>query len=162
MLLSMIVAHDINRGIGKDNKMPWHLPADFKYLKEVTTGHALIMGRSTFESIGKPLPKRRNIVITSQPDWSFEGTEVVQSLDEAVERCKDEEEAFIFGGSSVYEQAIDRVEKIYVTEIEAEFDADRYFPDYKNGEWKLTWEKSGTVDEKNKYPHTFKQYEREK
>ncbi|GAK04257.1 dihydrofolate reductase [Geomicrobium sp. JCM 19037] len=160
MKISMIAAHDLNRGIGKDNEMPWHLPADFRYLKKVTTGHPLIMGRSTFASIGKPLPERRNIVITSRTDYAPDGVEVVHSLDEAIERCAGVSEVFIFGGSSVYEQAMERADKLYITEIEERFDVDRYFPAYTDEDWQLVWEEAGQVDERNRYAHTFKQYER--
>jgi dihydrofolate reductase len=133
--LSIIVATDLQRGIGIDNTLPWHLPEDLAHFKRTTSGRAIIMGRKTFESIGRPLPNRRNIVISRNPEWTHNGVEVAASLDEAKALVKDED-AFIIGGGQIYEQALNLAGRIIVTEIQSSFDCDAFFPKIDFDEWR--------------------------
>ena len=135
-MISLIVAHDKNHVIGYENKMPWHLPGDLQYFKEMTMGKPIIMGRKTFESIGRPLPGRRNIVITRNKNYSAEGIEIVGSLDEALELAGDVPEIMIIGGAQIFEQALEIADKLYVTLIHHEFKGDTYFPQYEG--WHMT------------------------
>ncbi|CAD7359763.1 MULTISPECIES: dihydrofolate reductase [Staphylococcus] len=153
MTLSILVAHDQHRGIGFQGQLPWHLPNDLKHVKKLTTGHTLVMGRATFESIGKPLPQRRNVVLTRNKDFHHDGVDVIHDIDE-IQSIKDEH-VFIFGGQSLFETFIDKVDDMYITVIDDEFQADTFFPPYTFEEWKVVSAEEGTVDEKNKYPHTF-------
>ena len=142
-----------NRAIGKDNKLLWHIPADFEWFKSKTKGHAVIMGMNTYESIGKPLPKRTNIVITHLPDYHPEGVIIVHSLDEAIEEAKkhEKEEIFVLGGAYVYSQAIHLADKLYITEVDGEYEADTFFPDYSEFKHELYREPG----ESNGYTYTF-------
>ncbi len=130
--VSLIVALSENLVIGKDNKLPWHISEDLKRFKEVTKGHPVIMGRKTFESIGRPLPGRLNIVITRNSGWKQEGVEVVSSLDEAIKlaKQKDTEEIFVIGGGQIFEEAIKLADKLYLTIVHENIEGDTYFPDY--------------------------------
>ncbi|MBU9722147.1 MULTISPECIES: dihydrofolate reductase [Bacillaceae] len=159
-MISMIWAMSSNRVIGKDGDMPWHLPNDLKYFKKVTSGHPVLMGRTTFDSIGKALPKRRNIVLTRSDDFSAEGVEVIHSLDEVNGLAREEEEFFVIGGATVYEQLMPLAERLYVTEIHESFEGDTFFPAFDMEKWELVSTEEGEMDEKNPYPHTFKVYER--
>ena len=134
-MISLIVAHDKNRVIGYENKMPWHLPGDLQYFKEMTMGKPVIMGRKTFESIGRPLPGRRNIVITRNEHYNADGIEVVSSLDEAFQLTKDAEETMVIGGEQILRLALPLADRLYITLIDAEFKGDTYFPDYEG--WQL-------------------------
>ncbi|MEO3406542.1 dihydrofolate reductase [Mucilaginibacter sp. CAU 1740] len=159
MILSIIVAIAKNHAIGKDNKLLWHLPNDLKHFKDTTSGHTVIMGRKTFDSVGKPLPKRRNIVITRQA-ISIEGCEVVDSLEAAVALCKAEDEVFIVGGAEIYRQAIPLTDRIYLTIIDHEFEGDTFFPELNPDEWQETKHEDFEPDEKNKYKYKFITLER--
>ena len=134
-MISIIVAHDKNRVIGYENKLPWHLPGDLQYFKEMTMGKPIIMGRKTFESIGRPLPGRRNIVITRNEHYNADGIEVVSSLDEALQLTKDAEETMVIGGEQILRLALPLADRLYITLIDAEFNGDTYFPDYEG--WQL-------------------------
>src|SRR6195952_4576735 len=123
MIKTIVVAIAENNAIGKNNQLLWYLPADLKHFKDITTGHTVIMGRKTYDSVGKPLPKRRNIIITRQP-ITIEGCEVVNSIEAALALCKDEEEVFIVGGAEIYRQAMKLTDRIYLTIIHKEFDGD--------------------------------------
>jgi len=158
--LSIIVAIASNHAIGKNNQLLWHLPADLKHFKQLTTGHPIIMGRKTFDSIGRPLPNRRNIVITRQSDLKIEGTEVVNSLDEALALCKAENEVFIIGGAELYRTALPLVQKIYLTTVHQAFDADAFFPELDLKEWLETEKVTHAPDEKNTLSYTFSTLER--
>ncbi len=149
-ILSIICAVSENRAIGKNNQLLWHIPEDMAHFKKLTIGHAIIMGRKTFESIGKPLPNRTNVVITSDPDYSAEGTIVAHTIEEAIEKVKEieKEEIFIIGGGKIYEQTIDLCDKLYLTVVEGKFEADTFFPDYSK--FSVVSEKRG-ADEKYKY-----------
>lgn len=159
---SIIVAAAQNNAIGKGNKMLWHMSEDLKFFKKTTSGHTVIMGRKTYESLGKPLPNRRNIVITRQAEYNADGVEVVHSLKEALALCSPDEENFIIGGAEIYAQAMDKVHRIYFTLIYDEFDADTYFPPIIQDLWQLTSESFHNADEKNPYDYNFMIYERKK
>ncbi|WP_096154368.1 MULTISPECIES: dihydrofolate reductase [Bacillus] len=158
-MISLIVAYGRNKVIGKDNKMPWHLPADLRYFKETTLGKTVVMGRKTFQSIGKALPRRKNVVITSQLDFEATGCELISSLDEALQLAK-EQETFIIGGATIYKQAIEHADFLYVTYIDEEFEGDAFFPEWNVDEWELLSSKKGEIDEKNKYNYYFNVYKR--
>ena len=160
MRLSIIVAMDDNHLIGKDNGLPWHLPADLTFFKKVTTGHSIIMGRKTYDSIGKPLPNRRNIVITKSVDASIEGCEVFNSIDDALDSTKEEEEVLVIGGANLCQQVLARAARLYITHIEGVFEGDTYFPDYDTNEWREISCESHTPDEKNPHHYHFKILER--
>lgn len=157
---SIIVAAAQNNAIGKENKMLWHMPEDLKFFKRTTTGHTVIMGRKTYESLGKPLPNRRNIVITRQADYDVEGVEVVHSIDEALALCNPDEENFIVGGAEIYAQSMGKVDRIYFTLIYDEFDADSFFPAITQDLWQLTSESFHNADEKNPHDYNFMIYEK--
>lgn len=131
-MISMIVAHDQNRVIGYNNKMPWHLPGDLQYFKEQTMGKPILMGRKTFESIGRPLPGRRNIVISRNAEYAAEGVEMVPSLEAAIALVRDEPEIMIIGGEQIFTQAMPLAEKLYITLIDAAFKGNTYFPAYND------------------------------
>lgn len=135
-MISLIVAHDENRVIGYQNELPWYLPGDLKYFKQMTMGKPMIMGRKTFESIGRPLPGRRNIVITRNENYAAEGTEVVRSLEEALALVEGEKEVMIIGGAQIFEQAMAIADRLYITFINHTFNGDTYFPTYDD--WKKT------------------------
>lgn len=158
--ISIVVAVSENNAIGKDNQLLWHLPADLKHFKNITTGHTIIMGRKTYDSIGKPLPNRRNIIITRQKNLHIEGVEVVNSLDEALALSKDQEEVFIIGGAEIYKQALAVSHRIYLTRVHQEFEADAFFPELENETWKEVEKVDHLPDEKNKFAYTFSTLER--
>ena len=158
MIVSLIVAIDQDNGIGKDNKLPWHLPADLKHFKTLTTGHTIVMGRKTFDSIGKPLPNRRNIVISRQKGLEAEGSEVVQSFPEAFNLCEDENEIFIIGGAQIFDYAIPLANILYLTIIRHSFEADTFFPEIDLNNWIEEQKSEHLPDDKNKYPYTFIKY----
>ena len=137
--IAILVAMASNRVIGQKNALPWHLPADLKHFKSLTMGHGIIMGRKTYESIGKPLPGRLNIVITRQKDYHVNGAIVVHSIDEAVQACKNEKKisgkGFIIGGAELYQQTLSLCHRMYITEIQRCFDGDTYFPEFDAKEW---------------------------
>ncbi|RYG08828.1 MAG: dihydrofolate reductase [Chitinophagaceae bacterium] len=158
--LSIIVAISENNAIGKDNQLLWHLPADLKHFKEITTGHTIIMGRKTYDSIGKPLPNRRSIVITRNPNLAIEGVEVVTSLAAAIELCKQDEEAFIIGGAEIYQQAVPLSSRVHLTRIHQYYDADAFFPILNPTEWKEINSITYPADDKNNVAYTFSTLER--
>jgi dihydrofolate reductase len=162
MKISMIAAIGKNRELGKDNKIPWHIPEDFTWFKEKTQGHVVIMGRKTFESIGKPLPKRTNIVITREKEYTAEGIIVVHSLEEALAIPKEKEESFlkeegkepevfIIGGAQIFTEGMQYADRLYITLIDHTFDADTFFPAYPEFT-KVIFEKKG---ESGGYKYTF-------
>jgi Dihydrofolate reductase len=157
MRKSIIVAMDKNDLIGNDNELPWYLPADLKYFKEITMGKTVVMGRKTFESIGKPLPNRENIVLTRDKNLKIDGCIVINSKEELEKLNKD---IFIIGGSEIFKIFLDDIDEIYVTKIEHEFFGNVYFPKINYNLFKETYNIKGTVDEKNIYNHTFLKYEK--
>lgn len=163
-MISFLFAMDKNWLIGKDNKLPWHLPNDLKYFKETTMNKKIVMGRKTFESIGRPLPGRETIVLTKNEKFSCEGCLVFHSINEFLQFAQNnkEEEMFVIGGAKIFEALLPFADRLYVTEIEGEFEGDTYFPKIDFSEWKLISQKDGVVDEKNVYPHRFLVYERDR
>ncbi len=165
MNLSIVVAASKNFAIGVGNQLPWHLPADLKYFKNLTSGFPIIMGSNTYLSIGKPLPNRTNIVITSQqnPSWNHEGIILVNSMESAIGKAKslNVSDAYIIGGASIYKQAIHLCNKIFITKIDLEIEkADAFFPTLNQEEWKLISEEKHEADEKNKWNYSFAIYQR--
>jgi len=159
MIVSDVVAISENHVIGKDNKLLWYLPNDLKHFKVITTGHTVIMGRKTYESVGKPLPKRRNIIITRQ-DIIIEGCEVVNSIEAALALCAGEEEVFIVGGAEIYKLAMHLTNRIYLTIVHKQFDGDSFFPEINKQEWKEVSREDYQPDEKNSLPYSFITLER--
>ena len=157
--ISIVVAIAKNNAIGKDNQLLWHLPKDLKHFKEITSGHTIIMGRKTYESVGKPLPNRRNIIITRQ-NIAINGCEVVNSIDDALKLCAGESEVFIVGGAEIYKQAMALTDRIYLTIVHQEFDGDTYFPEIKEDIWKETARQDHEPDEKHLFPYSFITLER--
>lgn len=163
--VSIIAAVADNYAIGKNNKLIWHLPADLKHFKAMTTGHAVVMGKRTFESLpGGPLPNRKNIVLTSIPEGNFDKYYEAVSLRDAIDLCEKEEQVFIIGGSSVFKQALTfpEVNSMYITWVHAEFAADAFFPEFDKKEWQLVSSSHHAADDKNPYPYTFCEYKRGK
>lgn len=139
-MISLMVAHDPKRVIGRDNQLPWHIPEDLAYFKKHTIGKGIVMGRNTFESIGRPLPKRRNIVVSRQDDLKIDGADVVNSLEEAVRLAEEfHEEVMIIGGEQIFRSILPKADRLYITLIHKEFEGDTFFPAYGDG-WKLTSE----------------------
>jgi dihydrofolate reductase len=153
-VLSLIVAMAKNRVIGYENKMPWHLPAELAYFKRITTGHPIIMGRKTFDSIGRPLPNRRNIVVSRNANFHSPGVEVANSLENALALCADEN-PFVIGGASLYAEALAITQKLYITEIDADLVGDTFFPPIDNSVWEEGSREARTKDEKNIYDLQF-------
>ena len=162
MKISAIVAISKNRVIGADNDIPWYLPADLKYFKRTTLHHHIIMGRKTFQTIGRPLPKRTNIVLTRDAFFIASGCLIAHTLDDALEIAfdTDAEEVFIIGGGQIYELAMPHLNKVYLTEVKVEVKGTVYFPDLPTSEWKEISSISHEPDEKNKYAYTFKVLEK--
>lgn len=158
--ISLIVAMANNRVIGAGNALPWHLPADLKHFKALTMGHPMIMGRKTYESIGKPLPGRTSVVVTRNTEFSAPGAIVVNSLDSAIQACGTTDEVFVIGGAQLYRQAIDIADRIYLTEIDADIIGDAYFTKLDGAQWLETGRASHVRDEKNSYPYHFVVYDR--
>jgi dihydrofolate reductase len=157
-MISFVVAMDENRAIGKDNDLPWYLPNDLKHFKKTTMGKPIVMGRKTYESIGKPLPGRENIVVTRDQSYEAEGTTIVHSVDEVLQI--NAEEVCVIGGSEIFKQFLPVADRLYITEIHHTFEADTYFPELNDNEWKEVSRTEGIIDEKNKYPHEFVVYEK--
>lgn len=161
----IIVAHDRKRAIGNKNGLPWEMmPADLRHFRRLTLGkgamNAIIMGRTTYDSIGRPLPGRQNIVMSRQQGLTIEGCTVVNSLDEAYEAARPAEEIFVIGGEQVFYQALPTVDRLHVTEIDATLEGDAYFPDISQDDWELLDEEAHSADEKNKYDYRFLTYGR--
>lgn len=159
MTVSIVVAIAENHAIGKDNKLLWHLPKDLKHFKEITTDGTVIMGRKTYDSVGKPLPNRRNIIITRQ-QIEIAGCEVVNSLQAALDLCQGLEEVFIVGGAEIYKQAMPLTDRIYLTIVHQKFEGDTYFPEIKPDTWRETERADHEADEKNAFPFSFITLER--
>lgn len=162
MLVSAIVATAKNNVIGKDNQIPWYLPADLAYFKRTTLGHHIIMGRNSFHSIGRPLPKRTNIVVTRDPFFQADGVLVAHSVEEALGMAYDngETEVFIIGGGAIYRETQDLWDKIYLTEVALEVEGDVFFPETDPAEWRETWREHHEPDAKNEWAYTFRILER--
>ncbi|MDN7241035.1 dihydrofolate reductase [Planococcus sp. N028] len=136
-MISLMVAHDPNRVIGKDNQLPWHIPEDLAYFKKHTVGKGIVMGRNTYESIGRPLPKRRNIIVTRNTEYKVDGADVVHTLDQAIRLAEEvHEEVMVIGGEEVFRSILPRADRLYITLIKADFEGDTFFPEY-GSEWQL-------------------------
>lgn len=151
----MIAAVAENNALGKNNELIWHLPNDFKRFKSLTSGHHIIMGRKTFESFPKPLPNRTHIIITRQKEYEAEGCIIVDSIEKALEICPKNEDSYIIGGGEIYNLGLPHTDKIDITRIHHEFEADAYFPEIDPKEWELTLSEFNEKDEKHLYDYTF-------
>jgi dihydrofolate reductase len=160
MHLSAICAMSENRVIGRQNQLPWRLPADLKHFKKITTGHPIILGRKTYESIGRALPDRCNVVITRDADFQAPGCVVVNSIETALLAVDYSEQAFVIGGALLYQQLLPKVQRLYLTEIHHFFDGDAYFPELDMSEWREIERESHTADAKNAYAYSFVVLER--
>jgi len=160
--ISIIAAVADNYAIGRSNNLPWYLPADLKHFKQLTTGHAIVMGKRTFESLSNgPLPNRKNIVLTSvMSEGVNEGYFEADSLEDAKYLLEHEEKIFIIGGATVYKQSIDKVDYMYITWVHSDFAADTFFPSINFNEWDELKHEDHKADEKNKYDYTFSEYKR--
>ena len=160
-MTTIVVAMGEKNEIGSDNQLLWHLPKDLKHFKELTSGHPIIMGRKTYESIGKALPNRTNIVISRKKNWFEEGILIVGSIKEAVKFAKKiDENVFIIGGGNIYEQTMEVADKLEVTLVKAQLEADTFFPKIDSKIWKLTEEVCHEKDDKNQYDFCFRTYEK--
>jgi dihydrofolate reductase len=157
-MITLIAAAAENNALGKDNDLLWHLPEDFKRFKQITSGHYIIMGRKTFESFPKPLPNRTHIIITRQKEYLADGCLVVHSLEEALEISPQNEEVFIIGGAQIYKQALPFADKIDLTRVHIELDADAFFPEFNTSEWNLVFSEKHVKDEKHQFDFTFETY----
>ncbi len=160
MMISLIAALAADRVIGMENAMPWDLPADLAWFKRNTLNKPVIMGRLTWESIGRPLPGRHNIVVSSQPGKNIDGVTWVTSLEEALAAAGEVEEIMVIGGGRIYEQMLDRADRIYLTHIDAEVEGDTHFPDYEPDEWQSVFSEFHDADEKNSHSYCFEILER--
>ncbi|MCX4291087.1 MAG: dihydrofolate reductase [Odoribacter sp.] len=158
MQLSIIVAAAENHVIGKDNALIWHLPADLKHFKALTTGHAVVMGRKTFESIGKSLPHRRNIVISRNPSFKAEGGKVAASIEQALDWVAGEDEVFVIGGGRIYNELWSRADRLYLTRVHTEMEGDTFIPVVDEREWKLVSREDFKADEKNEFDYSFLEF----
>ena len=159
-MLSIIAAIGKNNALGKNNQLIWHLPADLKRFKKVTSGHHVIMGRKTFESLGKPLPNRTTIIISRDKNYHVDGCITVNSLTEAIKAAQNDENPYILGGAEIYKQSMDVVDILDLTLVHHAFDADVFFPEIDKNIWKETFREDHLKDEKNKFNFSFTKYER--
>jgi dihydrofolate reductase len=160
MKLSVIVAMAANRVIGHENRLPWHLPADLQHFKQITMGKPILMGRKTYESIGRPLPGRTNIVITRDKNYVAEGCVVVHSMEEALKAAADSEEVMVIGGAEFYRQALPYAVTLYLTIVEGDFEGDAFFPELDDKQWHEVERTDYQPDEKNPHAYSFVRLER--
>lgn len=162
MMITIIAAIATNNALGKDNDLIWHLPADLKRFKKVTTGHHILMGRNTFESIGKPLPNRTTIIITRNKNYFKDGCLVANSIEEAIKLVENDANIFIIGGAQIYKEAIEKdlVDQLDITQVHQEFEADVFFPQIDLSVWKEVRRENFTADDKNKYDYSFISYQK--
>jgi len=160
MTLAVIAAVARNGVIGRTGALPWHLSADLKRFKSLTTGHPIIMGRKTYASIGRPLPNRRSLVVTRDRSFRAEGVEVVHGLEEALEATRHADQRFVIGGAAIFTEALPLATELYLTRVHADVDGDVFFPAFDASEWELVEEERHAADEKNDYAMTFQVYRR--
>ena len=160
MILSIIVAAAENRVIGNENALVWHISADLKHFKQLTTGHTVIMGRKTFESIGKALPRRRNIVISRNPDFRVDGCERAGSIEEALEMVEEENEVFVIGGGTIYKELWDRADRLYITLVHTVVEGDTFIPEIDSSKWKIVDRQDFKAGEKDDFDYSFIDYRR--
>lgn len=158
-MITFVVAMDRRGGIGFRNKLPWHLPADLRFFRETTTGHVILMGRKTYEAIGRPLPNRTNVVLTRDRTFRPEGVTVLHTVEEAL-RLYGEEELYVIGGAEIFKLLLPLADKLVVTRIDQEFEADTFFPEIGEEQWRITSRVPGITDEQNPYSYEFLTYER--
>jgi len=158
-MIAIIAAMDENRLIGANNDLPWHLPADLQRVKQLTTGNTIILGRKNYESIGRALPNRQNIVISRNPAYAADGCDVVTSIEDALKTATGEN-VFIFGGARIYEQMFEYADKMFLTLIHHRFEGDTYFPDFDPDDWKEIERQDFEADDRNPYPYSFVVFER--
>ena len=161
-MISIIAAMDRNRLIGNNNQLPWHLPADLAHFKKLTMGKPIIMGRKTYESIGRPLPGRKNIVLTRDATFQAEGVFVANSLQQALEHVASADEAMIIGGSAIYELALSRADRLYITYVENSYQGDAWFPEIDSAEWDVIATEQHAADRENLSDMQFVTYQRKK
>ena len=159
-LITHIVAFSNTRVIGVDNDLPWRLPNDLKHFKKLTLNKTILMGRKTFDSIGKPLPKRRNLVLTRNSDLEIDGCEVVTSIEQAYELCKDEDELMIIGGANLYEQTLEDTNRLYLTLVDCDIEGDAFYPKIDLSHWDLDHSQQHLKDEKHAFDYAFLQLDR--
>ena len=159
-MISIIAALAENRVIGVNNTLPWRLPNDLKHFRRLTTGHAIILGRKNYESIGKPLPERTNIVITRNRDFHADGCLIAHSLDEALALASNDPEIFIIGGAEIYRAALARADRLYLTRVHAAIAGDTYFPEFDETEWQEISRERHATDERHAYAYSFVVLER--
>jgi len=160
MQLSIIVAMDINRVIGRGGALPWHISSDLKNFKKITMGKPILMGRKTHDSIGKPLPGRENIILTNNKKYSAEGCIVKNTLDDVYLYCEKQLELVVMGGAILYSQTLDKADKLYITEVNASVNGDTFFPEYKSSQWREISRESFNAGENNEYDYSFTVLER--
>lgn len=158
MIIAAIVATDLNNAIGKNNQLLWHLPADLKFFKATTMGCPIIMGRKTYESIGRLLPGRKNVIITRNKDLKIEGAVICADLNSAIEACNESEKVFIIGGAQIYKESLGMIHELYRTLVKSKFDADVFFPEIKPTQFKKVWEECHDKDEKNAFDYCYEKY----
>lgn len=160
--INLVVARSLNGVIGQNNQLPWRLPKDLAFFKQVTMGNPILMGRKTFDSIGRALPGRRNIVLTRQSDWSVTGVETVDSIAAALGLCLAEEsvDLMVIGGEQIYRQTLPIADRLFITEVEAEISGDAFFPEFDPSEWNVVSKQVHGADEKNPYNYAFVTYEK--
>jgi dihydrofolate reductase len=158
--LSIICAMDQNRLIGNNNALPWHLPADLAFFKQTTLGKPILMGRKTYESIGHPLPGRQNIIITRNAGYQADGCDCCSSIDAALELASGHKEVMLIGGASLYQQTLEKAQRLYLTHIHSSFEGDAWFPAFDSKDWLEVWREDHYADEKNKYDFSFMKYSR--
>lgn len=159
-MVTIIAAVGRNKALGKNNDLIWHLPADLRRFKEVTRGHHVIMGRKTFESLGKPLPHRTNIIVSRNSNYKADGCVVVGSLEEALKEAQSDPNPYILGGAQIYEQALEVADRMDLTLVHEDFEADAFFPDFSDENWEETGRQDFKKDEKNPYDYSFVQYKK--
>ena len=157
-MIIMIAAAAENNALGKDNKIVWHLPNDFKRFKTLTLGHYIIMGRKTFESLEKPLPNRTHIIITRQQNYKADGCIIVDSMKKALESCPKDKDSFIIGGGEIYNLGMPYADKLEITRVHESFDADAYFPEIDKNKWKIDTSEFNAKDQKHNYDYTYETF----
>jgi dihydrofolate reductase len=162
MIISLIAAMGNRRVIGIENRLPWHLPADMKHFRALTMAKPVLMGRKTFDSIGKPLPGRLNIVVSQDPDFQPEGVTVARSIAAALAAGREAEEMMVIGGASFYAQLLPQAQRLYITEIHHDFSGDAFFPAWNPGEWREIEREDHDADDVNIHPYSFVLLERRK
>lgn len=155
MIISLIAAMDRSRMIGNKNALPWSMPADLKHFRDLTRGKPIVMGRKTFQSIGRPLPDRTNIIITRDPAYQTQGCVVVHTPDDAIKAAGNAEEVMVIGGGEIFSMFLARADRMYLTRIDADFEGDACFPEFPENEWRITAQENHAPDAANPHPYTF-------